>query len=70
MVNWPDPSLPPINLNNVWHLEGSPCVGRCELQEGVCQGCKRTQDEIQDWSLMDRREREAVKRRIRLAPDE
>lgn len=42
-------------------LPESPCVGVCHLdQDGHCEGCLRTMNEIARWPLMDERERAAV----------
>jgi len=47
----------------------SPCVSICEVEQGRCIGCGRTQEEITDWrdysektrlEIMDRLEREAA----------
>ena len=27
----------------------TPCVYICRLQDGICIGCKRTEDEISNW---------------------
>ena len=32
----------------------SPCIGICNIDDdGLCQGCHRTGDEIAAWSLMN-----------------
>jgi predicted Fe-S protein YdhL (DUF1289 family) len=31
----------------------SPCIKLCRLVNGVCIGCKRTQDEIREWFYAD-----------------
>lgn len=47
----------------------SPCVSICEVEDGRCIGCGRTQAEISDWreytedqrlAIMDRLEQEAA----------
>jgi uncharacterized protein len=40
----------------------SPCVDVCIMdpESGLCQGCRRTLDEIARWSEMTEREREEV----------
>jgi predicted Fe-S protein YdhL (DUF1289 family) len=40
----------------------SPCVDVCimDTESGLCQGCRRTLDEIARWSQMTEREREEV----------
>jgi|TARA_B110001450_G_C17358503_1_gene374562 uncharacterized protein len=37
----------------------SPCKNVCELDPntGLCLGCKRTVDEIQNWNLKDNKEK-------------
>jgi len=37
----------------------SPCKNVCELDPntGLCLGCKRTEDEIQNWNLKDNKEK-------------
>ena len=30
---------------------GSPCRKICTLEDGVCIGCFRTQDEIREWII-------------------
>ena len=47
----------------------SPCISICEVEEGRCIGCGRTETEIVEWrdypedkrlAIMDRLEREAA----------
>jgi hypothetical protein len=39
----------------------SPCVGLCRIDEqGLCEGCARTLDEIAGWTRMTVGERERV----------
>jgi uncharacterized protein len=40
----------------------SPCVNVCRMQKdtGLCEGCRRTLDEIAAWSRMDDRAKLAV----------
>ena len=48
---------PPATLPGV----ASPCVGVCRLTDnGVCEGCLRTVDEISAWGSMDEADREVV----------
>jgi len=61
--SWPDLDLPPINLYS-FAKECSPCVKKCKLVGGVCEGCKRTSDEITEWALMEPIERYKVILRI------
>lgn len=38
----------------------SPCVKRCVLKDGRCEGCRRTLKEIAGWSRMGREEKLGV----------
>jgi len=39
----------------------SPCIGVCRLTDnGLCEGCLRTVDEISAWASMDDAARQAV----------
>ena len=40
----------------------SPCIGVCSMDDstGLCQGCYRTMDEIQDWWDLDNMQKQAV----------
>jgi len=39
----------------------SPCVKRCALdEEKMCQGCKRTLEEIRNWLKMSNDEKQQV----------
>lgn len=44
----------------------SPCVNVCRMDEttGLCEGCRRTLDEIATWSLLDDGEKRAVWRQL------
>ena len=33
-------------------MVSSPCIGICELRDGVCTGCDRTIEDIMRWSEM------------------
>jgi predicted Fe-S protein YdhL (DUF1289 family) len=35
----------------------SPCVGVCDVEDGVCTACDRTLEDIARWSSMSERER-------------
>jgi predicted Fe-S protein YdhL (DUF1289 family) len=52
MIKWPDLVFPPINLYSFPSREVTPCIKKCKLEDGICTGCKRTPEEIQDWSLL------------------
>ncbi len=36
----------------------NPCIGVCSInpEDGYCYGCKRTEDEIENWIFMEREE--------------
>ncbi len=38
----------------------SPCVGICQYEEEICQGCLRTSGEIIHWIAMSEAERLSV----------
>ena len=40
----------------------SPCIGVCSMDDlsGLCMGCFRTMDEIQNWWDMDEASKQAV----------
>ena len=63
MIEWPDLRLPPINLLSLGR-EDSPCRKKCKLENGKCTGCLRTADEIENWTLLEPRERWEVIARI------
>ena len=48
-----------------WEDVKSPCVKICTLEEGVCIGCGRTQDEIRDWVIMTDIQREEIMERLK-----
>jgi|GEM_PF-3694096 len=44
-------------------LDDSPCVGICTLDANDrCVGCRRTLQQIRDWSILPARERDAINR--------
>ncbi|MBV32690.1 MAG: DUF1289 domain-containing protein [Porticoccaceae bacterium] len=45
----------------------SPCVKQCDFNRGleICNSCKRTIQEIRDWSKMSESQQQAVLKRIR-----
>ena len=43
-----------------WEDIKSPCVKICSLEDGVCIGCGRTQDEIREWVIMTDNQREKI----------
>jgi predicted Fe-S protein YdhL (DUF1289 family) len=39
----------------------SPCISLCQVnEEGVCIGCKRTLEEISEWSIMSNYEKKCI----------
>jgi hypothetical protein len=47
----------PYAVFYVWNIHvvpmvSSPCIGICELRDGVCTGCDRTIEDIMRWSEM------------------
>jgi hypothetical protein len=40
----------------------SPCISVCQIDDttGLCLGCRRTIDEIRDWIIMPKQEREKL----------
>jgi predicted Fe-S protein YdhL (DUF1289 family) len=40
----------------------SPCTGVCRIDQrtGWCKGCKRTLDEIADWTMLGPSEKQVV----------
>ena len=45
----------------------SPCKNVCELDPntGLCLGCKRTVDEIQNWNLKDNKEKMMITKKAK-----
>ena len=52
--------LPPVPAQAADPL--SPCVNVCRMDaaSGLCEGCRRTLDEIACWSVLDQAEKHAV----------
>ena len=48
-----------------WEDIKSPCVKICSLENGVCIGCGRTQDEIREWVIMTDNQREEIMERLK-----
>ena len=48
-----------------WEDIKSPCVKICTLEDGVCIGCRRTQDEIREWVIMTDNQREKIMERLK-----
>ena len=46
----------------------SPCTSVCRIdpRDGLCEGCRRTLDEIAGWATMDDAQRRAVWQQLRL----
>lgn len=36
------------------------CIGQCYRLNGFCEGCGRTNEEIQDWILLTQKQRDAI----------
>ena len=51
-----------------WQDIKSPCVKICTLEDGVCIGCRRTQDEIREWVIMTDNKREKIMERLKNTP--
>jgi predicted Fe-S protein YdhL (DUF1289 family) len=45
----------------------SPCTGICRIEpdNGWCEGCNRTLEEIADWPMLSPREKREVLTRLR-----
>ena len=48
-----------------WEDIKSPCVKICKLENGICIGCGRTQDEIREWAIMTEIQREETMERLK-----
>ena len=48
-----------------WEDIKSPCIKICTLEDGVCIGCRRTQDEIREWVIMTDDQRERIMERLK-----
>ena len=48
-----------------WADIKSPCVKICNLEDGICVGCGRTQDEIREWVIMTDSQREKIMERLK-----
>ena len=48
-----------------WEDIKSPCVKICKLDNGICVGCGRTQDEIREWVIMTEIQREEIMERLK-----
>lgn len=47
----------------------SPCINICEINEdGICIGCKRTLEEISEWSIMSVYEKKQILKDLKLRP--
>lgn len=43
----------------------SPCVNVCYLDDqGICQGCYRSEDEIRDWMRLDNDGRREILKKV------
>jgi len=52
-------SLPPVHVS-------SPCINVCQMdpESGLCQGCRRTLQEIAEWMEMTPQEKLATLERV------
>ena len=48
-----------------WDDIKSPCVKICKLENGLCIGWGRNQDEIREWVIMTDSQREAIMERLK-----
>lgn len=46
-------------------MSKSPCVKECKLNQGACSGCKRSIDEIKNWSKYSEQEKDKVLLRLK-----
>jgi hypothetical protein len=42
----------------------SPCILVCRIVDGYCAGCKRTIDEIREWTIMSEEQQKALLREL------
>lgn len=42
----------------------SPCKSICKMKDNVCVGCKRTVDEIANWSKLSNEQKKIIVDRI------
>lgn len=44
----------------------SPCIGHCStsLGDSVCKGCGRTAEEVDQWLLLDEKQKQAIRDRV------
>jgi predicted Fe-S protein YdhL (DUF1289 family) len=47
-----------------WEDIKSPCVKICKIENRICIGCGRTQDEIREWVIMTDSQREEIMERL------
>lgn len=48
----------------------SPCINICQInEEGICIGCKRTLEEISEWSIMSKYEKLEILKDIKSRPE-
>jgi predicted Fe-S protein YdhL (DUF1289 family) len=43
----------------------SPCIKVCRIEHNFCVGCKRTIDEIREWSIMSEYEQTKLKHELK-----
>ena len=42
----------------------SPCIKICTIEQNICIGCGRTQDEIREWFYADDERKQQILKRI------
>ena len=42
----------------------SPCIKLCKIENGICTGCKRTQDEVREWFYANNERKQQILDRI------
>lgn len=42
----------------------SPCKSICKMKDDICIGCKRTKDEIANWSKLSNEQKKVIVDRI------
>ena len=52
-----------------WSQIKSPCIKVCTLENGVCIGCKRTQDQIREWLIYSDEERNLIMKTLERKKD-
>jgi predicted Fe-S protein YdhL (DUF1289 family) len=53
---------------NVGNVE-SPCIKMCRIEHNLCVGCKRSLDEIREWSIMTKKQQTKLKLELKRRHD-